>query len=107
MRISQSEIKQIISALAPFMEKQTAELYLYGSRTNDQLKGGDIDLLLLLDTPESAKNLLSQKHKILAQIKNLIGEQRIDLKIASKKQTKEDPFLQLIMPGAILLHQWQ
>jgi predicted nucleotidyltransferase len=107
MRVSQSEINQIIEALSLFIAKQKAELYLYGSRTDDELKGGDIDLLLILDTPESARNLLSQKHRILAQIKELIGEQRIDLKIASKNEIKEDTFLQLIMPDSILLYQWQ
>ncbi len=107
MRLSKLEVEQIIKALTPFLRGQRAEIRLYGSRTNDDLKGGDIDLLLILDKSKSATMLLAKKHKILAQIKGLIGEQKIDLKIASKQELKKDPFLKLITPTSILLHRWQ
>jgi predicted nucleotidyltransferase len=107
VRLSKLEVEQIIKAITPFLREQEAEIRLYGSRTNDYLKGGDIDLLLILDKSKSATILLAQKHQILAQIKGLIGEQKIDLKIASKQELKKDPFLKLIMPKSMLLHRWQ
>lgn len=107
MRLSKLETEQIIKAVTPFLRGQRADIRLYGSRINDNLKGGDIDLLLILDKFESATMLLAQKHQILAQIKGLIGEQKIDLKIAYKQELKKDPFLKLIMPKSILLHRWQ
>lgn len=103
MRLSETEIIQIKQALDKFIKNQKAELYLYGSRTDDKLKGGDIDLLILADNPEI---LTAQKHKILAEIKANIGEQRIDLKITSKKAIKKDAFLQTIMPTVVPLHKW-
>lgn len=106
MRLSEQEISHIIEALSFFIHDQKAEIYLYGSRTNDDLKGGDIDLLLLLDSSETMETLSSQKHEILAKVKSLIGDQRIDLKITCKEKIDEDPFLNLILPTSILLYQW-
>jgi len=106
MRLTPLEINQIIQALSPFLHHQTAKLYLYGSRVHDHLKGGDIDLLLSLDNSELIDKLSLKKHEILADIKNLIGEQHIDLKIINKKDIQTDPFLQLILPTTVLLHQW-
>ena len=105
MRLAEEEISQIVKVLAIFIGAQKAEIRLYGSRTDDNLKGGDIDLLVLLDESSTVDTLLEKKHHILSQIKALIGEQRIDLKIASKKDLKTDPFLQLIMPTSILLYK--
>ena len=107
MRLSKSTIQKIIEALAPFVNMYTVELRLYGSRVNDNLKGGDIDLLLLLDKSEAIATLSLRKHEMLARIKQHIGEQRIDLKITSKEEVTTDPFLQLIMPTSIILHKWE
>ncbi len=106
MRLSKSTIQKIIEVLAPFVDMYTVELRLYGSRVDDNLKGGDIDLLLLLDQSESIATLSLRKHEMLAKIKQYIGEQRIDLKITSKAEVTTDPFLQLIMPTSIVLHKW-
>jgi len=106
VRLSKLEVKQITKAITSFLHGQSAEIRLYGSRTNDNLKGGDIDLLLILNKSKSVTSLLAKKHEILAQIKGLIGEQKIDLKIASKQELQNDPFLKLIMPTSILLHCW-
>ena len=106
MRLSEQEISHIINAVSPFIRGQKAEIRLYGSRTDDHLKGGDIDLLLLVNNPEFVDTLSARKHEILAQMKSLIGEQRIDLKITHKEELKEDPFLKSIMSTSILLHRW-
>ena len=47
-----------------------------------------------------------QKHLILARMKELIGEQKIDLKIAEVDEIKTDPFLQIIFPKSISLKIW-
>ena len=52
------------------------EIYLFGSRVRDDLKGGDIDLYLVV-TDKS--NLLEKKIKFLARLKRKIGEQKIDV----------------------------
>jgi predicted nucleotidyltransferase len=106
MRISPQDVINIIKVLELFIKNNSAELYLFGSRANDNLKGGDIDLLLLLNDQNLVKDLSMQKHQILAQIKGLIGDQRIDFKIANHDAVNNDPFLQIIFPNAILLHKW-
>ena len=52
------------------------KIYLFGSRVDDNLKGGDIDLYLVVD-----KKLQSfdNKLKFLAKIKRKLGEQKIDI----------------------------
>ncbi|HLB57638.1 MAG: hypothetical protein A3C55_05130 [Gammaproteobacteria bacterium RIFCSPHIGHO2_02_FULL_42_13] len=104
MRLTPTEIDQIIKAVNPFIKTMRAELRLYGSRVSDALKGGDIDLLLLLENKENTDILLSKKHNILAAIKANIGDQKIDLKMAV--QNTDDPFVQLILPKSIVLHHW-
>ena len=52
-----------------------ADCYLFGSRTDDTLKGGDIDVLIL--TPE--KLPLSLLSSLRRSILNQIGEQKLDL----------------------------
>ena len=45
MRLTAEQIKGIISAVTTYLQSY-AELRLYGSRVRDDLKGGDIDLLI-------------------------------------------------------------
>ena len=51
-----------------------AEVYLFGSRTDDTARGGDIDLLVL-----SKRIGLMKKLEILAQLHDKLGERKIDL----------------------------
>ncbi len=73
-------------------------IYLYGSRTNDALRGGDIDLLVIGEPVSYADQI-----DLLLAIKARIGEQRIDLKLISPGQAASDAFVQSILPGAIKL----
>ena len=53
-----------------------AMIYLFGSRADDDAKGGDIDLLVL-----SKKINLMAKLDILAQLHQSLGERKIDIAI--------------------------
>ncbi len=72
-----------------------AEIYLFGSRVDDNAKGGDIDLLAI-----SKKIDFALKLKILAQFMIKLGEQKIDLVIASDKLK---PFTQIAISQGIRL----
>ena len=52
------------------------ELYVFGSRTDNSKKGGDIDLYIVIDDHNS---LFEKKIRFLAGIKRELGEQKIDV----------------------------
>lgn len=96
MRLTEKEKTTLISEIQK--ADPQAVIYLFGSRTQDHLKGGDIDLLVL-----STKIDFSAKIEILGRIKLKLGEQKIDLKIISPEKSASDPFTQSLLPGAIRL----
>lgn len=106
MRLTQNQVNEIIDALDPFLTGQRADLRLFGSRARDDEKGGDIDLLLCLESESQKEALIARKHMILAMLKAGLGDQKIDLVIASPGDIGSDPFLRLIFPGSLDLHRW-
>ena len=52
------------------------KIYLFGSRVDDNRKGGDIDLYLQIKERE---NLVSKKLDFLVKLKREIGQQKIDV----------------------------
>jgi len=74
MRITEAEhlaIRQAITEADP-----EANIYLFGSRANDDARGGDIDLLVI-----SKKICLMDKLTVLARLHQILGEQKIDLAV--------------------------
>lgn len=96
MRLTKEEIQAIKTAI--LQEDPHAKIFLFGSRANDKLKGGDIDLMVLSETLN-----LSKKIKILSHIKEKIGDQKIDLKILSHHAAQTDPFYQSIKTTTVKL----
>lgn len=76
MRVPAKTIETITS-LARAIYGPEVQVYLFGSRTNDEAKGGDIDLLIAHSNP----NTLTYDRKIsyLSKLKMAIGDQKIDL----------------------------
>ncbi len=85
MRLSEQEIESIKEILTKFDSE--ALVYLYGSRVDDALKGGDIDLLVV-----SEKLGWKDRTDILIELKDALGEQRIDLSIKKSQDLASDPF---------------
>lgn len=106
VRLLPDQIEKLIQAFTPFLADIPAKLYLYCSRTQLDKRGGDIDLLLLVETLAQRQALLAQKHVLIVSIETLIGEQKIDLSLATKASIETDPFLNLIWSDVILLYQW-
>ncbi|WP_295405663.1 nucleotidyltransferase domain-containing protein [uncultured Thiocystis sp.] len=69
--LEQATIQDAVTAIDP-----QAEVYLFGSRVDDQARGGDIDLLVLSDRID-----LMAKLDLLARLHQTLGEQKIDLMI--------------------------
>jgi len=94
MRLSKFEIKSIIATIGKIDPE--AELYLYGSRTDDSKRGGDIDIAIVSD-----KINKPEKRKIRLTLYNLIGEQKIDI-ISGK--TNMSLFLKKAVQTGVLLN---
>jgi len=73
VRLSKYEIESIKNIFSYYFE---GEIYLFGSRIDDNKKGGDIDLYLVIN---NKNNLLKNKIKFLARLKKLIGDRKIDV----------------------------
>lgn len=56
------------------------EVFLFGSRVDDSLKGGDIDLYVV---PEGDDSKLQQRLQLHAVLQQQLGEQSIDIIIAT------------------------
>ncbi len=76
MRLKEFEIRQIINTFAATF--QHGEIYLFGSRVDDNKKGGDIDLYII---PESCEKIAEKKLNFLVMLKRAIREQKIDVVI--------------------------
>ena len=88
MRLSEKEISAIKNNILSF--DQDAKIYLFGSRTNDKAKGGDIDVLVISD-----KIGFMEKTKIRVGIFKEIDEQKLDLVV---KKDFNDVFVKMIKP---------
>lgn len=86
----QNAIRKVIYQADP-----EARVWLFGSRVNDQAKGGDIDLLIL-----SKKIGLKDRTSIRLALYELIGEQKIDLVIAADDT---DPFTRIALAEGVRL----
>lgn len=78
MRLSKSEIVIIKQISSEVWGKKTP-IYLFGSRTDDSKKGGDIDLYIHLNDKQEPQKIMLQKAEFLAKLDLLLGEQKIDL----------------------------
>lgn len=85
MRVNSNDIKAI-KDVAKAIFGETATIRLFGSRTDDKKKGGDIDLLIQCNQTLSRMELYQLKIKFLVQLKKIIGDQKIDVIIDNGKQ---------------------
>jgi predicted nucleotidyltransferase len=76
MRLS-SQTRQTIKATVQEVFGVAAEVKLFGSRVNDEARGGDIDLLIEL--PFVAAEVEHKIIKLIARLQLRIGDQPIDV----------------------------
>lgn len=81
MRLTTHEIESIKKAF--FEVFQDGSIYLFGSRTDDNERGGDIDLYLC--PAYSADNEMKRKIEFIIKLEEYIGEQKIDVVISKDK----------------------
>lgn len=95
MRLSNFERESIVETIISYDPE--AEVYLYGSRCDDEKKGGDIDLVIL-----STKMDRKTAGSIRIRLYDLIGEQKIDIVTAGS--ASETTFLRKAIHTGIKLY---
>jgi len=87
MRLS-PEARQIIKESTREIFGPDATVRVFGSRANDDARGGDIDLLVECSKP--VKDRLKKSLALTASLQIRLGDQRIDV-IVADPQTKPQP----------------
>jgi uncharacterized protein len=93
VRITEIEKTAIIEAITRIDPE--ARIYLFGSRIDNDKKGGDLDILVY-----SQKITFGDKLKIKAAIFEKIDEQKIDFVIA---KDEKDPFVKMVSEQKVQL----
>lgn len=94
MRLSKEEIATLKGALEKLDNE--AKLYLFGSRTDDSRRGGDIDLLIV------SRKLDKRRVRMLRRaFFERFGEQKVDIIVDDGKM--DDPFVKRVFSQAIRL----
>lgn len=92
MRLTQQEHNAIAQAAAETFPAGTS-VSLFGSRTDDTRKGGDIDLLIETQQPTSADLWVAQRNRFVARIWKRIGERQIDVVLANRNCPDNRPII--------------
>ena len=105
MRLDDFTRVKIIDSVKAVLADYPGELRLYGSRVNDDLRGGDIDLVFILKPPGKKIDVTIGVHVVTSAIKMAIGEQKIDFSIVDELGTKE-PFWTMALEQSLVLASW-
>lgn len=86
MRLQAKEVDAIAQAAHNAFAPGT-KVFLFGSRLRDEVRGGDIDLLV--ETPETMlpADLVRSRTRFVANIYRLLDEQRVDVIITARGQS--------------------
>ncbi len=93
MRLTPRQAQSIKEVIQQF--DADAEIFLFGSRTDDAARGGDIDLLIF-----SQSINVQQKIELKLRLIDQLGPQKIDLVIAHDEQR---PFVRLARSAGVRL----
>ena len=95
MRVKTEHIKFLKRSIKKYLPD--AALYLIGSRANDELKGGDIDILVIDEKELSGQ----EKRNIKLAFYKELGEQKLD--IVSSKRDDRSVFKEIALLDSVKL----
>jgi predicted nucleotidyltransferase len=79
-----------------------AQVRLFGSRTDDSRRGGDIDLLISTPEPD-IQVLMRAEIALLTKLREQLGDQKIDVLLDYPSRKVRPPILGIAMQTGILL----
>jgi predicted nucleotidyltransferase len=89
MRLSAFQASRICSGVVHFFGANS-RVWLFGSRVNDQMRGGDIDLYIEPEIQDAA-SIVDAKLNFLSEMHRALGEQKIDLVLRRNQGEFEIP----------------
>jgi predicted nucleotidyltransferase len=95
MRVKTEHIKLLKRSIKQYLPD--ASIYLIGSRANDELKGGDIDILVIDEKELSGQ----EKRNIKLAVYKELGEQKLD--IVSTKRDDRSIFKEIALLDSVKL----
>jgi len=95
MRLNETEKKVLIDAI--HAHDPSASVWLFGSRVDDQKKGGDIDVAI-----QSKRIGIMEKIRIKRVVTDALGEQKIDIIVSPDGA---DPFFRLAMEKGVRIDE--
>jgi predicted nucleotidyltransferase len=100
MRLNEFQI-EAINTLAKKHFGEGTTVYLFGSRTDENKKGGDIDLFI---TNQDKNRLhLEAKVQFLAELKTKIGDRKIDVVFDNDFTRQKENFYRTILQDRVKL----
>lgn len=99
MRLSLLQIK-IIKAETTALFGKSAKIILFGSKVNDNAKGGDIDLMI--NVVKRDNNLWRKALRLNTNIQQKLGEQKIDIITKYQGQELKEIHKEALRTGVIL-----
>ncbi len=87
MRLTEAEISIIKRAIKGRFGS-VRRIFLFGSRVDDEKRGGDIDLLV--ETLEAGRIALLHQAQAVSEIQFALGDRKIDMILAHPEGSEED-----------------
>lgn len=94
------EYQTTITATAQKVFGAGASVWLFGSRLDDSAKGGDVDLLVKLESPAPDKAVLAVRYNALLQMQ--LGLQKFDVLVIDPSSRLEPIHQQALSKGVRL-----
>jgi len=100
MRLTDFEIQSIQTLCKKHFGRES-RVYLFGSRVDDSLKGGDIDLFI--SSGDTGYLDIENKIRFLVDLKRTIGDRKIDLVLDTASTRRRESFYNTILLNRIEL----
>lgn len=100
MRLTEKQIAAIRQVTLETSEGKCRSVRVFGSRLDDQAKGGDLDLLLEFTEPVEHPSLLAAK--IAARVSRMLQGRKVDV-LLSAPNLKHFPIHDIALSEGILL----
>jgi predicted nucleotidyltransferase len=98
VRLDTEKVPRIVRAVHDAFGAN-ANVWLFGSRTDDTKRGGDIDLYIETDLD---RDIVARRSALLVQLADILGDQKIDLTVRPRSRPPHPLHLIAAASGILL-----